>query len=549
MIVEELVTKLGLEIDEGVLSTLEKFQEMLHHGFEAIGGFAGAATLALTGMSITAANAGNEASRLANKLGMSVEALQEIQGAARLTEVPLEAVAMGLKFLEKNAAMAADGTKEAVDAFAGIKYKDAAGHIKSADELLIAVAEKFDTVKDAAKQTEIAMKIFGRQGLELVPLLKKGSAGIAELREEAVSLGFVMGGEAIEASVAFHEELARVEVALIGLRNTIGVPFIPVFTGMIKALLSTIIFFRKTLVEVSKLLSSSLAPAFKMVTEGIVALRKTGLGEIFKEFASDSKFLQILLLGLAGVMTFLGIQAGIAAAITVAGWVLAAAPFILLAMLLGLVIDEIIGLIDGSETLTGEVQKWAKEFDPTDSPMILFFKSAIRWLDDLGDPKRWDRVRESANNALHDLLGSEKSLKMSGIRGIVQPGQQVPISEEEAQQDWGHRMLRSLGIHNKTQFYAPAPFESAPISSTGLNNNQFSGGQTASGFGDYPTQWIQSQGGPNYSAGPTSSEMPTIHQTNNITINSSNAEDLVSKVREGIDDANRSAYSTIQGGH
>jgi hypothetical protein len=79
-----------------------------------------------------------------------------------------------------------------------------------------------------------ATAIFGRSGLELLPILSRGSAGLAEMEARARELGIVMSSEDAsrirDASKAFKE----VKLAVQGFTLDLASAFAPAFTAMSK---------------------------------------------------------------------------------------------------------------------------------------------------------------------------------------------------------------------------------------------------------------------------------------------------------------------------
>lgn len=552
MIVEELVTKLGLELDEGAIETLEKFKELLHHGFEELGGFATVGAAALTAIVHSTAEAANAVALLSLKTGVGVEALQELEGAALLSQVSVDSLSMGLKFLQKNAVAAAEGSQEAVAAFAGVDFKDTNGHIKSADVLLGDVAAKFDGITDPAQQTALALKIFGRQGVSLLPMLKKGSHGIAELRHEAEELGFVMSEETVEAGFLFHEEIDKVELAFAGLRNTIGAPFIPVFTQALKGMVAVTQIFRKAIQDVGERLAKAFGPAMKYVTALMRKFAESDFAKALQTLASESKVLELALMGLAAIFTYLGIRAAWAALTTVATWALAAAPFILLALLIGIVIDEISNFIEGNDTLLGSIIKWAEMFDPNGNPILEFFKAAVALLFDFTDPKRWDRLIETFQKfqailgtmfvQTFEWIGAKiAELLGSAIMGVINRfpllkrllGAQVDILSA------GANAVGAGGVFDAAKQTAADVFGLGPGPK---QSDQIAArlGSTASGL---------TSG--NVSGPDLGVHAAPIQQTNNLTVhaNGANPEEVVAKIKEFHDDRTREAHAAVGGGH
>lgn len=354
IVVEELVSKLGLTIDPEAMEVLASFQHAVHKGLLALAA-GGAAVVGIFGeMVISTAEAGAQIALASEKLGINAQALQELKYAADQSNVSFESLTTGLKFLSKNAGEARQGSTELQAAFAGIKTTDAKGHLLAVDDLLTNVVDHFQKIPKGAEQTTFAIKVFGRSGVDMVPMLKKGSAGLAELREEAYSLGVVLDKEAIEASEHFEHSLKKLKSALTGLRNTFSAPFIEGFAETLDTVIE--------LLKAGQPFVRRLAAAFKdlgrrikLVIDVFVNLGKW-VAKLFNESGLKGIFAAINALKLLeSVLIGLGVIMATTAALAVADWFLAAAPFILIAALIGLIVDDIANWIKGNKSLTGDI--------------------------------------------------------------------------------------------------------------------------------------------------------------------------------------------------
>ena len=63
----------------------------------------------------------------------------------------------------------------------GIQTKNADGSTKSMHDLLLQTATVFKNMPDGIEKNALAMKLFGKSGTDLLPILNKGAAGIDEL--------------------------------------------------------------------------------------------------------------------------------------------------------------------------------------------------------------------------------------------------------------------------------------------------------------------------------------------------------------------------------
>ena len=208
------------ELDKGVAqaeSRLTKFSSLARTGMIALGA---AGTTAATGLALAtqaAINHADEIGKMAQKVGMTTEALSRLEYAARLSDVSLGELQVGLGQLSKNMEAGTAG----LDAL-GISVMTADGRLRSTNEVFLEVAERFSTIEDGAGKTAIAMDIFGRSGANLIPLLNSGRDGLAEMAAEADRLGLTISGNASQAAERFNDNVTRIQAALGGLTSQIA---------------------------------------------------------------------------------------------------------------------------------------------------------------------------------------------------------------------------------------------------------------------------------------------------------------------------------------
>lgn len=191
-----------------------------------------AAGTALFAVAKSTANYGEELVKISQKVGINIEALAGLQYAGRLTDLSNEQLAEGLKFLSQNMVEAAQrtGDGEALFFRLGVSAADATGKLRPTEDVLLDLADVFARSADGAVKTEAAVKLFGKAGLELIPFLNHGKAGLRELMAEAQRLGLVMSKENAEAANAFNDQLTKMAASTEGLKLALGQGLIPVLT-------------------------------------------------------------------------------------------------------------------------------------------------------------------------------------------------------------------------------------------------------------------------------------------------------------------------------
>jgi hypothetical protein len=166
----------------------------------------------------------------AQRLGVSTDELEEWSFAAKTAGVDAEGAANGLKFLNKNVGLALDGNKEAAQTFAklDIALKDSGGNVREVGDLLPEVADAFEKMGSQQERTAAAMKIFGRQGADLLPLLQGGSKNVEQLRQKFHDLGGGMSEDFIEKAKQAGKSIGAAKFGLNAFKRSIAYEFFPV---------------------------------------------------------------------------------------------------------------------------------------------------------------------------------------------------------------------------------------------------------------------------------------------------------------------------------
>lgn len=148
--------------------------------------------------------------KASQKIGIAVADLAGLQHAAQLAGVSNEGLEKGLKTLSTTMFDAASGLAEAKRYFAalGLEIKNTDGTLKSANDVMVEVADKFAGMKDGAAKSALAVKLFGRAGLDMIPMLNEGSAAIAGMIAEGKKLNPVTE-ESAKQSEIFNDNMER----------------------------------------------------------------------------------------------------------------------------------------------------------------------------------------------------------------------------------------------------------------------------------------------------------------------------------------------------
>ena len=179
---------------------------------------------------------GDSLAKTSKYLGLSVESLQKFEFVAERSGVPVDAMQKSMQRLAVTAMRAAGGMKKESLAFnsLGIKAKKINGDVKSTEELLIELSDKFAYKSyTATEKLYIAQEIFGKQGASMVNLLNQGPEAIRAEMELVKKLGLMNETQA-ENSEYYANAVTEMKWAFRGLSVEIGSKAIPILTEVTK---------------------------------------------------------------------------------------------------------------------------------------------------------------------------------------------------------------------------------------------------------------------------------------------------------------------------
>jgi len=184
------------------------------------------------------AEVGDELLKTSQKTGVSIEYLSGLKYAAGLADVSFESLQNGMKRLSMAMNLANQGSKQQETAFkaVGVSVTDANGNLKSMEQVLPAIADKFHNTADGTNKTALAMALFGRAGADMIPLLNAGSKGLSDMAKEAERLGLVWDKETAEAAEKLNDDTRRMHASFEGITTHLAQAFIPMMNSVVNAI-------------------------------------------------------------------------------------------------------------------------------------------------------------------------------------------------------------------------------------------------------------------------------------------------------------------------
>ena len=187
---------------------------------------------AVTGVTLLVKNAleGADAiGKLSQKVGMSSETLSVLSYGAMKSGVEFEKFTKGLGLFNKTMANLDHGNAAAAASVRRLLGDSKALNGLDTEQRFLKVVEALGKMPAGYEKTRAAQEMFGRSGMELIPLLNDLSeGGLARLRKRAEELGLVMSTQMTQAAMRAAESLRDVKAEATGLATQFVTGLAPV---------------------------------------------------------------------------------------------------------------------------------------------------------------------------------------------------------------------------------------------------------------------------------------------------------------------------------
>jgi septal ring factor EnvC (AmiA/AmiB activator) len=195
----------------------------------AIGTAAVGAGKALTDMTVNSAAYADEILTQSTVTGMSTESLQAYKYAAELVDTSMETLTGSMAKQVRSMSSARDGSEKFAEAYKklGVSVTDSHGNLRDSEKVYWETIDALGKISNETERDALAMQIFGKSAQELNPLIQKGSAGIAELTEEAKRMGAVMSEDSLNALGKFDDSVQRLKAGGEAAKNMLGMVLLP----------------------------------------------------------------------------------------------------------------------------------------------------------------------------------------------------------------------------------------------------------------------------------------------------------------------------------
>lgn len=205
----------------------------------AVGGAVIAAGSAITGMAMKASETTDRIDKMSAKIGVSKQAFQEWDYVLGQNGMDVEKLQVGVKTLTTAMDGAKNGSKSAIENFdkLGVSWQDGSGKLRSQEEVMNESIIALANMENGTEKARMATEMFGKAGIEMMPMLNNGAAGIEELKNRAHDLGLVLSDDAVNAGVLLGDTMDDVKASFGMVATSIGVEVMPMVQMFLEVIL------------------------------------------------------------------------------------------------------------------------------------------------------------------------------------------------------------------------------------------------------------------------------------------------------------------------
>jgi Lambda phage tail tape-measure protein (Tape_meas_lam_C) len=256
--------------------------------------------LAALGVAVHFSETAAKLQDLSEATGIGVEQLSLLGNVAATHGISVDQMGKALERMGRSAVQAAKAGPQATNVYRdlGVEVKNTDGTMRESADIFNDVSAKLAAMPDGAVKTADAIKLFGRAGAELIPILNEGGSKLAVLEGHFTALNAVVSGSTAKASEELKQNMTLMGAAFTGVENELTkdlVPalnevaeeFIAAFEGkqdIIKSVVDSIAFVAKSLLELVQV-AALVGDAFVNMVEFIQGIL-AGLGDVIRGAAT-----------------------------------------------------------------------------------------------------------------------------------------------------------------------------------------------------------------------------------------------------------------------
>ena len=228
-----------------------------------------AATTAVVGLANDAAGTADEIDKMSQKIGISAEAYQEWSYVMGQNGMDVEKLSTGMKTLVSQMDSAASGSASAQENFnkLGISIYDSSGKLKDQETILNETMHALADMENGTEKARLATELFGKAGIEMMPMLNQGSGAMDELTQRAHDLGLVMSDEAVSAGVNLGDTIDDIKKSFSMIGTNLGSAVIPIIQQFADLIIDNMPMIQQTIGQLGPILANMAATFLPVIAD------------------------------------------------------------------------------------------------------------------------------------------------------------------------------------------------------------------------------------------------------------------------------------------
>lgn len=189
---------------------------------------------AMTGVVNKSAEAMDEIDKMSAKIGISKKGYQEWAYVLGQNGMEVDKLQVGVKTLVSQMDMANEGNKNSIATFEklGLSIYDSTGKLKDQETMMNETMYALANMENGTEKARLSTELFGKAGVEMMPMLNNGAEEMKNLTARAHELGLVVSDEAVTSGVVFGDTMDDLKSAFGMVGTVIGNDLMPIFQKM-----------------------------------------------------------------------------------------------------------------------------------------------------------------------------------------------------------------------------------------------------------------------------------------------------------------------------
>ncbi len=239
---------------------------------------------------------------LSQKTGISTDTLQKWNYVASLNNMSIDDMVVGMRGLSKAMVAASSDPKSDVAKWFkknNIAIKDAKGNLLPFEGVIEKIADRFKDAPDGPMKMAVAMKLLGKQGANLIPILNLGAKNIQELMKKANLKGLVIPPEVLKSQGEFDDHIDDMMGSINGLKMAIASRLIPIFQPLVM--------WMEKYIDANRVaIAQNIGDTFSQIGDGLLIFGKGlwAVGQIIAPVVKALGGLKAVVAGVLAVYTF-----------------------------------------------------------------------------------------------------------------------------------------------------------------------------------------------------------------------------------------------------